>query len=823
MSRLADSVASVAESFIHDELDQVEEATLRESFHTDLAASAHSLHNVPGGLDPFLSAPEDENFQGDGDPAGISIFASLIERLLARFEFDAMDTKISLVHPGRASFTVSIQEILCRTERETYADSGVSVNPTSDQTQGQTRTLSISGFNISLHDLRLPISSTVGLSPTSSKDSSHFRMAFPRSPSPASSSSSLDEGTQFLMSQSIVSLPPRSPSPASPDSSMYHSATSTFDPSGIPDPETQGLPRSQSRTPSPGPRRAESPHHDTPKMQPLSLKLTHEPQYSDSETLLSFGTDPITIRLTTPRVKREQDALKQQTPVQPPSPSSPNPTSPSKFSEKLELNVVTGVIACALRAWHIRSVLEAVESWNSHSQSLSSRDSQKAPQDVQQSSLNILGLGIEGSIQVRGIVLLLLPPGASLGDIYFAHPLVPPKLPHGYLRVHLEALDSSFSLHSFNSAAAAESSVREQKESSSLMSTMSKFSLSLTELSVFAFHTPTRALTEDEAQIVASPILITDHQLPSQYSPHHCDHFQAASKTESREKHIELPTFDLVDWTSDAHRTSSPKLSLWRTKIKAHRSRQQTSPNHPPVPKAMVVEVTRTVSTAPLNAKKKCPSTTVDSATIRTLPLQIFVDVGLALSSDGLISFFEEAIPVDSGDKSIPQSQPNAGLDDDGNTSDEGDAPVVSFASNARDQETERMRLERLVLEDLNLDLDYRQVQALPSTSERATKRKVILVVSRVLVLVMNCFCRVDRAGSQMCWQYFLWYAFKFVARRHHPRCSALVLWSSTCTMYGCPMAPLLPYLEASIFRTFLQITLSWSPLHASVFSLHHL
>jgi autophagy-related protein 2 len=826
MSGLADSVASVAESFIHDELDQVEEATLRESFHPDLAASVHSVHNVPGGLDPFLSAPEDENFQGDGDPAGISIFASLIERLLSRFEFDAMDTKITLVHPERASFTLSIQEILYRTERETHTESGVSVNPVSDQSRGQTRTLSISGFNLSLRDLRLPISSSAGPSPTSSKDSSHFRVASPRSLSPASSSSSLDEGTQFLMSQSIVSLPPRSSSPASPESSMYHSAISTLDITGVPDPETQGLPRNQSRTPSPGP------HHDTPKVQPLSLKPTRELQDSDSETLLSFGTDPITIRLTTPHVKREQDSLKQQTSVHSPSPSGANPTSPLNLSEKLELNVVTGVIACALRAWHIRSVLDAVESWNSHSQSLSSRDSHKPLQDVQEPSVSILGVGIEGSIQVRGIVLILLPPiprspppGASLHDIYFAHPLVPPQLPHGYVRVHLEVLDLSFSTHSSNPITAAESSVHNRKESSSTMSTVIKLSLSLTELSIFAFHTPAQAPTEDKAKIVASPVLITDYQLPSQYSPHDCDHFQAVSKTESREKQIELPTFELVDWTSDAHHTSSPKLSLWRTKTKAHRSRQRTSSNHPPVPKAIVMEATRTVSITPLKAKKY-PSTTIDSATIRTLPLQIFVDVGLALSSDGLISFLEEAIPLDSGDKSIPQTQSIARPDDDeGNTSDEGDVPVVSYAINVSDQETERMRLERLVLEDLNLDLDYRQAQTLPLTSDRASKHKVI-VVTEVLVLLIHLCYRVERgriSNNQMYWQYSLWYDFKFVACRHHPRCSVLVLWFSTCTMYGCPMTLLFSYVEASIFRKSLQTTLSWSPLYVSVFSLHHL
>ena len=59
-TNLADSVVSVAESFIHDELTPGEEATLRESFHPDLDISVTSTReNVPGGLDPFIAADEE--------------------------------------------------------------------------------------------------------------------------------------------------------------------------------------------------------------------------------------------------------------------------------------------------------------------------------------------------------------------------------------------------------------------------------------------------------------------------------------------------------------------------------------------------------------------------------------------------------------------------------------------------------------------------------------------------------------------------------------------------------------------------------------------
>ena len=106
-TNLADSVASAAESFIHDELTPREEATLRESFHPDLASSFYDhAQNVPGSIDPFLRGAEDEEFHSDADPAGVSMFATLIERLLARFEFDAVDTKITLIQPGACQLYV---------------------------------------------------------------------------------------------------------------------------------------------------------------------------------------------------------------------------------------------------------------------------------------------------------------------------------------------------------------------------------------------------------------------------------------------------------------------------------------------------------------------------------------------------------------------------------------------------------------------------------------------------------------------------------------------------------------------------------------------
>src|SRR5258707_14824624 len=95
---LADSVASVADSFIHQELSPNEEQTLWQSFHGPHSSpSVDQQHpSIPGTLGVSTTF-EDPSAKFDSDPAGVSVFASLIENLLARFEFDAQDIKISLV------------------------------------------------------------------------------------------------------------------------------------------------------------------------------------------------------------------------------------------------------------------------------------------------------------------------------------------------------------------------------------------------------------------------------------------------------------------------------------------------------------------------------------------------------------------------------------------------------------------------------------------------------------------------------------------------------------------------------------------------------
>ncbi len=122
---LADSVASMAESFVHEQLTSKDDVNLWQSFRQELTVHADDESNsLPGGLATF-SPINPDGLKLDTEPAGVSVFAGLIERLLARFEFDAQDIKITLIHPGNMSLTLSIQDIryLTNTQNESNSSS----------------------------------------------------------------------------------------------------------------------------------------------------------------------------------------------------------------------------------------------------------------------------------------------------------------------------------------------------------------------------------------------------------------------------------------------------------------------------------------------------------------------------------------------------------------------------------------------------------------------------------------------------------------------------------------------------------------------------
>lgn len=711
---LADSVASVAETFVHRELTPKEEAAFLESLHSTPAPhlQADDSEYLPGGFDPFVRSHDKDTerrahvMHADNDPVGVSVFATFIERLLARFEFSALDTKVTIVHPGRSSFTFTIHEVHYHTQ------SGVGQRPhppvdgqrpsVTDEHQridhrAQVRSVIISGFSVTSRNLRSfmdsPTNTSHTLSPISASahspttDRGHFTSGLSRS----SSSSSLDEDTQMLMSQSIATLPPRPPSPASSvSSSLYQSVLSSgsiLSPMHpIVAPITVG-------------------HEMHP---PLSHQVpTHHPstvaQESNGDVVLSFGPQPITIQLHIPPL----DARRTDQPRQADKDHVEGPTFSLPEAEVLQLSITTGTLACALRACHVRMLLDLMDSCGAKTQRHSPVPNQRGSHYPQ------FALGLRAGVTIRGVVLALISEpreGQPLSlSPFFEHPFIPPRLCCPYLRLLLDDITGSCYLPFSPSSAPLSAPSTTSPDRSALAGAEA----ALSDISILVFHAVS---TAEDAQ-VAAPIMITDWYLPIFDRTSHC----RPSFTSDNPSTIHLPIFDVIDWTQVKFKGNSTRLSTWRTKPRnkteklrspAQRTRAlSSSPN--PFISSPAHEAEKLQPPAMKVNGSFSPETSLH---VTVAPLHFFVDLGMFLDGDVLLKFIDEVTSsssfvsksrkrdFDEGDNPIPQDPADFKSNED---EPEEHVHSSSMSVHAREREVERRRLEKLVLDDLNLGMEY--------------------------------------------------------------------------------------------------------------------
>ncbi|KAL4267314.1 Autophagy-related protein 2 [Pleurotus pulmonarius] len=667
-TNLSDSVASVAESFIHDELTPREEATLRESIYSEvMTGDVDDDHHVPGGLNPFLTEPEEHDFPADSDPAGISLFAVLIERLLAKFECDITDSKFTIVSPGESSFTFYVGELSYAVESP-GTDPNLGVPASVEGNVGETRKVTVKNVKVTSKDLRPPHMRSPWLSAYSSNAPTE------RAASPASSSSSLDEDTQLLMSQSIACLPQRPASPTSSvASSMYQSAISTADEptEANDDRDTGGESRSTTMHTSPS----------------LPVSVAHI-----EETIFSLGSDTTTIRLTTP--SPTTSVQKEGT-----SPLDPTSKQPSVKADNLKLSVSIGIITSSLRARHLRAVMDMLERW-----SLYRGPRRPTPPPSSESQPSALSLTVDGSVHVKGIVLVFLPVSNTPEDLssFYAHPLVPPSLSTAYVRVHIDGIACS-SPHLILNGSAPPKRRDASREASTTVA------LSVSDLSVFAVQ------PSSGSEIIASPIMITDPLLTMQPPT-------SASRAHPSDPEIEqLPEFQIVDYTDEASWIHGVRPSFWRTKPK-----QRTRSHH-------IRQASHATSNASEHGEASQPMAPLATPAIqvrlarsgdievKVVPLHLLLDLGQALQHGGVLAFVGELYPVVDGP---PRPDSGRAMDDeDGSDSSTPPATPRQHSRTAEEfQERERRRLERLVMEDLDLDLkyDYRRERTKQSDSPKA-------------------------------------------------------------------------------------------------------
>ncbi|KAI0035921.1 hypothetical protein K488DRAFT_42229 [Vararia minispora EC-137] len=549
---LANSVANFAEEFVHNELSAGEEDALRQSIHSELDPvdfPSNSTGIVPGGLDPFEQSGERQHISSDkqtsDDPAGISLFATLFERLLLRFEMNVVDTRITLVHPGHAAYTVTLSELLFSKEPSDARAPGT--------VREEMRVMRMSGFSVSccnldpsaLHFHRPPVGAPGLRTARTSTLSTDIQL------SPPHSDSDIDEASEALMSQSLAALPPRSHVQLDADADVESSVLFQSALSLLPEISDSGNEDADKVTPSMHGR------HSSSEIDMPGPDSVHE-------TLLSLDAEPLVVHISLSFPSNFSPRSDSYTPD---NLTTGHPSSSTNGGRAATISITCGILAFALRPWLVSALAELVDAFASHAGSSSGAPPPDAPKQGSITSHSLLH-EVEISVRTRGLLFLLLSSANSTDDTrnFFSQPLATPSLRGSFVRVFADTVKCDVSL------AAAEVHPTPTQRSSQAhrtrgTSTFSCFRarLSVYDISLLGFVPD--VLSYKEAYRVF-PILITDSHLPSQYAAEHNPppSLSEASVRAERTSPPDLPEFYYVDWLSPSTRTDHPKLSMWRTK-----------------------------------------------------------------------------------------------------------------------------------------------------------------------------------------------------------------------------------------------------------------
>ena len=586
-------------------------------------------------------------------------------------------------------------------------------------------------------DLRVVASSptvTSTLSPlsfTSSRESSQPHYNPPVNQlSRNSSSSSLDEDVQLMMSQSIAMLPLSSSHLSSTSGSMYQSAISTTHAQPVKaDISSISLSTLQIAGNIDGRAR---PRH----------RVSVPSQDTIEDVLLSFGSQPIIFSLQIPS-RRTQSSEQIPQADGDHSVNAEDSVRDKPEKETFQLTLTVGTLSCAFRSGHLRVLLDIVDACVPKPPTpspVSRKDTSERPRAA---------LCLEVNVVIRGIVMIALPEPAigekfSL-DTFYERPLVPPRLPRTFLRLFLDALSFSFRIpapfpdQTVSGTTCTSSFVPENYTISAQMV--------VSDVSLFAFH----AVSSVDDLQVAAPILITDPSLPTLYTARH----YRPSLASERPEEMKLPEFEVVDWTQVKLQRGSAKLSTWRSKnrtLSGKADRLYTPSQRPcdlpgspdpfissplsemrdrlPAPPA--IDVCGRLVLAFPSKENSC------AMNIKIAPLHLFFDLGMIFKDNLFVHFVEDIASaaiftprkttdvVIIGRQTSSQQSPGGLSEDDADV--ERDVQIQQASPPARERE-ERKRLEALVLEDLDLGINY---QLTGSSKPKSSPQQPVLLRRKV-------------------------------------------------------------------------------------------
>lgn len=270
---ITEAVTQVAEEFVHEELTQEENSELRKSIIFDNDDDDDNFH-PPGSIDPWL---KDDAQDVEAAIEGVSVLASVVDRILTRFSLNASDIAVSLVQEGVAELTLSLADLSFGVDQQ-------DADRTDDK---RVHTLRVSGVSLDLRDLTPP--------PPSSASST--TVTVPDLDSPFDDDDSdVDDTAMLAMSQSIASLPPRSRAyshASTATASVYHSAAGSV--AGDESDEDEDVFHDSRETHS---HFLEPSSHFMPARTPQPAPA---PEPSQPHTLFSLGADPLVVTVTTSR------------------------------------------------------------------------------------------------------------------------------------------------------------------------------------------------------------------------------------------------------------------------------------------------------------------------------------------------------------------------------------------------------------------------------------------------------------------------------------------------------------------------------------------
>lgn len=647
---LVESVASAAETFIQEELIEQEDATMLDSVHSE--ASRNIGNAIPGGLDPFMS-DDDGVSQTKDDSAGIPLFASLLEKLLARFEFKAVNTEITLVHPGNMCLTLAVAEIR-------YGREG-NVDATQSSIEGDYPTLAVSGVRITTRNLGPCLNKSLAGSYTECSPPIDGPR-YPQAPSadgpnsPAMSSSSLDEETQELMSRSFVSLPPRSDSfIGSASSSLYESAFS----------EGNGERHLLSLS-----KELESQDHGSGSNQDYgSQSRSGGIRQGDlpDDVLLSFGSVPLVIRIRAPS-SNDSDGDR-------------NPAARNSFG----VNISMGAVGFACNARQLASIIALAGCFDTqHTARPSSRANANSVHPITRGPNWNIDVGIEG------LVALVLPSGlapesrASLSS-FFARPLTLPHLSNGYTCFHISGIRAEIALSKDSSHQGGKT---DRPNTSATLNLNLGLRCADLNVSVLSFQGP-------ESKMVVYPILFTDQRLRSQYIPP-----RVGPKGDGR--HVHLPTFMVNShWTTELQGDGS-NLPSGSEGVLSDDAPDNTLNSDEESLRTRRIPASSEESAIAMNIERttamehgKQPRLLKDEASISILPLHLLLDIE-QLSNRHVAEFLQELIAGVDKEATSNQSSGKTAVD-----SDKKSGPSATIS-----EREESKHLERVIFNDADLQPD---------------------------------------------------------------------------------------------------------------------